>query len=89
MRVKVLRRDDDTTVLLVHPDILAEYGRVLGTLARRVGHGPAAGRAGHTCYVVATAEQRHRWELSDLAASGAAPVVDTKRKNSHRCRPAL
>ena len=79
MRVKVLRRGDGTTVLLVHPDTLDEYGRALSALARRAGDGPAAGRAGHTSYVMTTAEQRHRWKLPDLAAFGGAPVVDEPR----------
>ena len=79
MRVKVLRRGDGTTVLLVHPDTLDEYGRALSALARRAGDGPATGRAGHTSYVMTTAEQRHRWKLPDLAAFGGAPVVDEPR----------
>ncbi len=71
MRVKLLRGDDEATVLLVHPATLEEYARALDTLGRAE-RGPANG-----CGVVTTAEQRARWELPDLAASGRARVVDS------------
>ena len=71
MRVKLLRGDDEATVLLVHPATLEEYAEALDTLGR-AGHRPADG-----CAVVTTAEQRARWELPDLAASGRARVVDS------------
>ena len=71
MRVKVLRGDDEATVLLVHPATQEEYARALDTLGR-AGCRPAGG-----CGVVTTAEQRTRWELPDLAAFGRAPLVDS------------
>ena len=71
MRVKLLRGDDEATVLLVHPATLEEYARALDTLGR------AERRPANGCGVVTTAEQRARWELPDLAASGRARVVDS------------
>ena len=71
MRVKLLQGDDEATVLLVHPATLEEYVGALDTLGR-AGRRPADG-----CGVVTTAEQRARWELPDLAASGRARVVDS------------
>ena len=70
MRVKLLRGDEEATVLLVHPGTLEEYAGALDTLGRAE-RPPANG-----CGVVTTAEQRARWELPDLAASGRAPLVD-------------
>ena len=69
MRVKLLRGDDEATVLLVHPATLEEYARALDTLGR------AERRPANGCGVVTTAEQRARWELPDLAASGRARIV--------------
>lgn len=69
MRVKLLRGDDEATVLLVHPATLEEYARALDTLGR------AERRPANGCGVVTTAEQRARWELPDMAASGRARVV--------------
>ena len=71
MRIELLRGDDEATVLLVHPTTLDEYAGALDTLGRAERR-PAAG-----CGVVTTAEQRARWELPDLAASGRAPLVDS------------
>ena len=85
MRVKILRRNDTGTVLLVYPSTLDEHRQALETLGRgarpaaghydlamkRTGSGPPQG-----CYVVTTEEQRHRWRLPDLAACGRARVVN-------------
>ena len=84
MRVKILRRNDSGTVLLVYPSTLDEHRQVL-TLGRGVR--PAAGHdelaVGRTasgppqgCYVVTTEEQRRRWGLPDLAACGRARMVN-------------
>ena len=84
MHVKLLRRVDASTVLLVYPSTLGEYRQALDRLGRRTR--PAAGhdssdpdraecRPEHDCFVVTTAEQRHRWGLSDLSACGRAGVV--------------
>ena len=71
MRVKLLRGDDEASVLLVHPATLEEYVWSLDTLGR------AERRPADGCGVVTTAEQRSRWELPDLSASGRARVVDS------------
>ena len=71
MRVKLLRGDGEATVLLVHPATLDEYAGALDRLGRAE-RPPADG-----CGVVTTAEQRARWELPDLAASGRAQLVDS------------
>ena len=71
MRVKLLRGDGEATVLLVHPATLEEYAGALDTLGR------AERRPANGYGVVTTAEQRARWELPDLAASGRAPLVDS------------
>ena len=81
MRVKLLRGDDDATVLLVHPATIDEYTQALDALGRAAGDGgpgvgQAAGGPARSCCVVTTAEQRARWDLPDLAASGRARVVD-------------
>ena len=85
MRVKILRRNDTGTVVLVYPSTLDEHRQALETLGR--GARPAAGHDGlamgrtesgppQGCYVVTTEEQRHRWGLPDLAACGRARVVN-------------
>ena len=84
MRVKLLRGEDDATVLLVYPSTIDEYGQALDTLGRPAhaagNRGPDVSRAGRSpadgSCVVTTAEQRARWDLPDLAASGRARVVD-------------
>ena len=83
MRTKLLRGDDDGILLLVYPATMDEHGRALTTLERPGGpdgRGPDAGGEGHEpaygAWVVTTAEQRDRWGLPDLAASGRVPVVD-------------
>ena len=84
MRVKQLRGDDDATVLLVYPATIDEYTQALDALGRAAGAagdggpgvGPTAGGPARSCCVVTTAEQRARWDLPDLAASGRARVVD-------------
>ena len=85
MRVKILRRKDTSTVVLVYPSTVSEYRQALETLGR--GARPAAGHdelaMGRTesgppqaCYVVTTEEQRRGWGLPDLAARGLARVVN-------------
>ena len=84
MRMKLLRGDDDATVLLVYPATIDEYTQALDAVGRaagaagdgRAGVGQAAGEPARCCCVVTTAEQRARWDLPDLAASGRARVVD-------------
>ena len=85
MRVKMLRRKDTSTVLLVYPSTANEHRQALETLGRgaraAAGHddlamgrtesGPPQG-----CYVVTTEEQRRRWGLPDLAGCGLARVVN-------------
>ena len=84
MRVKILRRNDTGTVVLVYPSRLDEHRQALETLGR--GARPAAGHDGlamgrtesgplQGCYVVTTEEQRRQWGLPDLAARGRARVV--------------
>ena len=88
MHVKILRRKDTGTVLLVYPSTLDEHRQALETLGR--GARPAAGHDGlamgrtesgppQGCYVVTTEEQRRRWGLPDLAACGLARVVNESR----------
>ena len=85
MRMKLLRGDDDATVLLVYPATIDEYTQALDALGRAAGAagdggpgvGQAAGGPARSCCVVTTAEQRARWDLPDLAASGRARVVDS------------
>ena len=88
MHVKILRRKDTGTVLLVYPSTLDEHRQALETLGR--GARPAAGHDGlamgrtesgppQGCYVVTTEEQRCRWGLPDLAACGLARVVNESR----------
>ena len=88
MRVKILRRKDTGTVVLVYPSTLDEHRQALETLGR--GARPAAGHDGlamgrtesgppQGCYVVTTEEQRRRWGLPDLAACGLARVVNESR----------
>ena len=87
MRVKLVLLKDDSTVLLVYPSTLDEYGEALETLAhpaRAAGSsGPdpalAGRRPAHGCYVVTTEELRHRWGLPDLSADGRARVVTESR----------
>ena len=84
MRVKLLRGDDDATVLLVYPATIDEYTQALDALGRAAGAagdgglgvGQAAGGVARSCCVATTAEQRVRWDLPDLAASGRARAVD-------------
>ena len=79
MRMKLLRGDDDATVLLVYPATIDEYTQALDAVGRAAGAagvGQAAGEPARRCCVVTTAEQRARWDLPDLAASGRARVVD-------------
>ena len=87
MRVRLLRVEDDSTVLLVYPATREEYGRALETLGA-AGRGAGAGspyagrgegRAVRVGYVVTTAAQRDRWGLPDVAASGRACVVDERQ----------
>ena len=88
MRVKLLRRNDDTRLLLVYPSTCDEYGDALdrlGDLFRASGNGrPDASRADDrpaTCYyMVTTAEQRARWGLPDLVASARARVVEEEEE---------
>ena len=86
--LKILRRKDTGTVLLVYPSTLDEHRQALETLGR--GARPAAGHDGRAmgrtesgppqgCYVVTTEEQRRRWGLPDLAACGLARVVNESR----------
>ena len=87
MRVKLVRRKDDSTVLLVYPSTLDEYGEALETLARpgrkqRSGSGPGWTRPAHGCYVVTTEELWHRWGLPDLSADGRARAWWTSRGHS-------
>ena len=85
MRMKQLRGDDDATVLLVYPATIDEYTQALDAVGRAAGAagdggpgvGQAAGGPARSCCVVTTAEQRARWDLADLAASGRARVVDS------------
>ena len=82
MRVKLLQGDDDATVLLVYPATIDEYTQTLDAVGRAAGAGvpgvgQAAGGPARRCCVVTTAEQRARWDLPDLAASGRARVVDS------------
>ena len=87
MRGRLLRVDDDSTVLLVYPATLEEYGRALETLGaagRGAGDGSpevSRGEGGpvQVGYVVTTAAQRDRWGLPDVAASGRACVVDERQ----------
>ena len=87
MRVKLVLLKDDSTVLLVYPSTLDQYGEALETLARPAraagssgpDPAPAGRRPAHGCYVVTTAEQRHRWGLPDLSADGRARVVTESR----------
>ena len=75
MRVRLLRGDDDNTVLLVYPATRDEHCRVLDTVGCPGGsQGPSRPAGG--AYVVTTAAQRERWGLADLAASGRVRVVD-------------
>ena len=88
MRVKLLRRNEASTVLLAYPATIEEYHQALNTLGRparpAAGHiGTDPGREGqgraHGCYVVTTAEQRHRWGLPDLSVHGRARMADESR----------
>ncbi|MCY4121258.1 MAG: hypothetical protein OXG72_10105, partial [Acidobacteria bacterium] len=78
MRVKMLRRKDATTVLLVYPTTPDEYRQSLKTLvpATVTVAGSRTSATVHGPYVVTTEEQRRRWSLPDLAARGLARVVD-------------
>lgn len=75
------------TVQLVYPPTLDEYWQVLDALCsngRAVGNGGAdsvapASRSGHAAFVVTTAQERHLWDLPDLAASGRTVPVDEAR----------
>ena len=75
MRVRLLRGDDDNTVLLVYPATRDEHCRVLDTIGCPGGSQGRSRPAGGA-YVVTTAAQRERWGLADLAASGRVRVVD-------------
>ena len=75
MRVRLLRGDDDNTVLLVYPETRDEHCRVLDTVGCPGGSQGRSRPAGGA-YVVTTAAQRERWGLADLAASGRVRVVD-------------
>jgi len=84
MRVRVLRHKGDRTVQLVYPSTPGEYreaiealGRPAGLAGNGRGDAGAAGRgsAGGR-FVVTTAEQRHRWDLPDLTATGRAREVE-------------
>ena len=77
MRVKMLRRKDASTVLLVYPTTPDEYRQSLKTLvpATLTAAGSRTSDTVHGPYVVTTEEQRRRWGLPDLAARGGARVV--------------
>lgn len=78
MRVKILRRKDASTVLLVYPTTPDEYRQSLKTLvpATVTAAGSRTSDTVHGPHVVTTEEQRRRWGLPDLAARGVARVVD-------------
>ena len=78
MRVKMLRRKDASTVLLVYPTTPDEYRQSLKTLvpATVTAAGSRTSATVHGPYVVTTEEQRRRWGLPELAARGLARVVD-------------
>lgn len=85
MRTKLLQGTDAVTVQLVYPSTLDEYRQALDALG---GSLPAAGngdppspgcRPGHAAYVVTTPQQRHLWDLPDLAVSGGVVPVDEPR----------
>ena len=88
MRVKFLRRKDDSTVLLAYPSTLEEYRQALQTPGAPALTAGGPGRAdparpepgpAHGPYVVTTEEQRQRWGLPDLSADGRAGVVNEAR----------
>ena len=88
MRVKILRRRDTSTVLVVYPTTPDEYRQSLKTLAsqalmaaRSGGSGPGRTASGPAqgCYLVTTEEQRRRWDLPDLVAHGRARMVEEPR----------
>ena len=85
MRAKLLGGRGDVTVQLVYPSTLAEYHQALDALGGSVlsvGNGdpvPAKYTPGHAAYVVTTAQQRHLWDLPDLAVSGGVVPVDEAR----------
>ncbi len=84
MRTKLLR-GEDIAVLLVYPSSADEYRQALRTLggcAPRAGESapePAGSRPVRAAYVATTAQQRHLWNLSDLAVSGRCAVVNEER----------
>ena len=82
--MKLLRDEDGTTVRLVYPLTLDEYGEAFETLGAL---GASAGDEGpvvdggvavaiHASYVVTTESQRAGWQLPDLCSGGGARVVD-------------
>ena len=85
MRTKLLRGRDEVTVQLVYPSTLDEYRQALDALGGSLpaagnGDSPPAGcRPGHAAYVVTTTQQRHLWDLPDLAVSGGVVPVDEPR----------
>ena len=86
MRVKLLKGQDDTTVVLTYADTADEYRQALEVLGRPawpVGdRGPdvcSGSGPGHAPYVVTTATQRTDWGLPDLTLRPGARVVDEAR----------
>ena len=87
MRTKLLRGREGLTVQLVYPSVLDEYRQVLDALGGSLpvvckggpASVPAGSKQGHAAYVVTTAQQRHLWDLPDLAVSGGAVPVDEAR----------
>lgn len=87
MRTKFLRGREGVTIQLVYPSTLDEYRQALDALAGfppAVGVGdpasvPAGSEPRQAAYVVTTAQQRHLWDLPDLAVSGGVVPVDEAR----------
>ena len=86
MRVKLLKGQDDTTLVLTYVDTADEYRQALEVLGRPawpVGdRGPnvcSGSGPGHAPYVVTTATQRTDWGLPDLTLRPGARVVDEAR----------
>ena len=85
MRTKLLRGAGDTTVLLVYPSTVGDYRQALRTLsgsATETETGVESARAvscpARAAYVATTAQQRHLWDLPDLAVSGRPVVHDAR-----------
>ena len=86
MRTKLLRGAEDTTVLLVYPSTVGEYRQAFRTLSgsapetnkHGVESAPAGSRPVRGAYVATTAQQRHLWDLPDLAVSGRRVVNEAR-----------